>query len=402
MKNTLLITKFFPPERGGIQSYLYNLVLNLPNDKIFVFTHRSPDESQRLSPALAKTPKFDQQQPLKIIRTNFQNWLRYLHLTTFYLFSKTKKIIKQEKIEKILCGHLPIAGPLAFFIKRTYNLPYFIFTHGLEIFSIKKLGKQRQGLFKTVMQEVEKIIATTDFMANYLKKEYGIKNEKIVKIPPGIDSKIFKPFRNDEMSETNFVRNNRFRFAQSVTPNTKIILTCGRLVVRKNHISVIRALPKIIKEIPNILYLITGQGPEEQNLKNEVKKLHLENYVKFLSAVSQEDLPALYNLAHIFVMPARDIPEKGDIEGFGVVFLEAAACGLPCIGGQSGGQGEAIENGKTGLLVNPESIDDVASAILKILKSPNLAKKMGETGRNRIIKQFNWKLQTDKLKNILE
>ncbi|MEW6407990.1 MAG: glycosyltransferase family 4 protein [Patescibacteria group bacterium] len=390
MKPTLLITKFFPPEKGGIQSYLYNLVLELPKDKIYVITHWSPDESQRLSPAFAGTPKF----PFKIYRVSFQSPLRYLHLTTFDLFFKARKIIKKHKIEKVLCGHLAIAGPIAYLIKKQYNIPYIIFTYGLDIFSVKNLSSQKQKIFKKILQEAEKIVVIMDLMSEYLIREFQIVPEKIIKISPGVDSEFFKPGIADFSLR-------HWRELKLANPGAKIILTCGRLVERKNHISVIRALPKIIKLISNVLYLIVGQGPEEKNLKNEVNHLNLQNYVKFLDEVPQEDLPRLYNLADVFVMPARDIPEQGDIEGFGVVFLEAAASGLPCIAGATSGQAEAIEDKKTGFLVNPENVNEIADTILKLLKNPQLAKQLGQAGRVRVVEKFNWKKQAEKLKKIL-
>lgn len=421
MKPTLLITKFFPPERGGIQSYLYNLVLNLPKDKIFVMTHNSSlglvsFSSRELSTEIERKLKsatplydskstllqiidFDHKQPFKIIRSNFQNWLRYFHLTTFGLFFKARRIIKKEKIEKILCGHLAIAGPVGFLLKKIYHLPYFIFTHGTEIVSLKILNRQKQKIFKKILAEAEKIIVTTGFMNHYLRSEFQISPQKIVKIPPGVDDKFFRPMDKKEIA--NFSLRRIGRELKLTTPKTKLLLTCGRLVARKNHISVIRALPKIIKQVPNVLYLIAGQGPEEENLRQEVKKLNLENYVKFLGEVKQEDLPSLYNLADIFIMPAKDIPQKGDIEGFGIVFLEAAACGVPCIAGNSGGQKEAIQDGKTGFLVNPQDISEIAKAILKILKNPDLGKKLGKAGRIWVKENFNWKNQAEKLKKLL-
>ena len=168
----------------------------------------------------------------------------------------------------------------------------------------------------------------------------------------------------------------------------KIILTVGRLVERKGHDAVIKALPFVLKEFPDLKYKIVGKGPMDKKLREIAKIENVNGYVEFCGEV--DNIADFYANCDVLVMPSRFIEKKGDVEGFGLVFLEANYFGKPVIAGKSGGVFDAVIDGVTGLLVDPESPEEIANAIIELLENPELARKLGEQGRKRVLEEFTW------------
>jgi phosphatidylinositol alpha-1,6-mannosyltransferase len=162
----------------------------------------------------------------------------------------------------------------------------------------------------------------------------------------------------------------------------------GRLVPRKGLDMTIKAMPKILKAIPNALYLIVGNGPDLERLNQLAKEHDVADHVRIVKNCGDADLPNYYHACDVFCMPSRYIKEKGDVEGFGIVFLEANACKKAVLGGKSGGQPDAIEDGKTGLLCNPESPEDIADKLIHLLRDPDRMLAMGEYGYERVKNHF--------------
>jgi phosphatidyl-myo-inositol dimannoside synthase len=375
-KKSLLLTQFFPPEKGGIQNYLYNICKNLPQDKIFVLA-----EDQKYY----DTDKFDSNQPFKIIRDNKESFWKSLHLTPHHIYNQAKKICKENDINHIQCGHLYPQGTAGLHLKKYKKLPYIIYLYGSELFEIKNFSKAKQNIIISSLKNADYIIIIADFLKEKLK-EYGISERKVIKIMPGVDFNSFKPGLNTDNLRKKLNLENK-----------KIILSCARLVKRKNHKAVIEALPNILKKIPSAIYLILSSGPEKENLKLQAKKLGLENHIIFAGEVEDKELPYYYNLADVFCMPSQRYKETGDVEGFGIVFIEAQACETPTIGSNTGGIPDAIRNNIDGFLINPENKEEIANNIIEILENEELAKKMGQTGRKKVIEEHDWKKLVKKL-----
>lgn len=379
MKKSLLLTYFFPPEPGGIQNYLYNLIKYLPKDKVFVFTDTS-----------SSFEEFDQKQPFKIFRQKIKSPWRYLHLTFLPLLLKLLKLIKKERIEILILGHFFVPFAIsALFLAKFKKIPFVISTHGLEILQAEKSFWQKRILF-ACLDRAKNIIVTSDFMRKRFEKNYPTLNlsKKIIKITPGVDTNFFRPDLD--------VKNLR---KELKLENKKIILTCGRIVRRKGYENVIKALRKISEEVRGVCYLIVGDGPYKKNLEVLVKSIDLPFRVMFCGEVSQPDLPYYYNLADFFVMPA--IETKEDIEGFGLVYLEAAACAKPVIAARAFGAMEAVKDGQTGFLIDPKNISDLALKIKTLLQNEKLAKRMGLLGRKFVLENFLWKDKAKILRTLL-
>ena len=178
--------------------------------------------------------------------------------------------------------------------------------------------------------------------------------------------------------------------------------TVGNLVARKGHDMVIRALPRVRQTVPDVTYLIIGDGPYRGQLEALAGALGVRDRVIFAGGIPNEELPPIYALSDLFVMPSRDQSEECDVEGFGVVFLEANACAKPVVGGRSGGICEAISDGVTGLLVDPNDPEDIANALVRLLTNSDLATRLGKRGRLRVVRDFSWERVGDQVLGILD
>lgn len=376
---TLLFTLEYPPFRGGIANYYGNLVKYWPEPReIFVLDNNEG----------------------KLIRQP-ADWLWPKWLPAAW---QLKKEIKKNKINYVLVGHILPLGTVAWLLSKTVNFKYSVILHGLDFtFACRSLRKR--WLTKRILERAENIICANSYVAKLVGDFLDDKRE-IAVVNPGIDVQITRNMQDKTEIKEKYNLENKF-----------VLLTVGRLVKRKGVDMVLKSLPKVLKEIPNLLYVILGNGPELENIKNYVSKLKLEKNALVIDNAGDGERNVWYELCDIFIMPARIIraatrldsarqangthPDEkmygNDFEGFGIVYLEANLAGKPVIAGNSGGVGDAVKDGINGLLVNPESKEEIAGAIIKLTRDENLRKKLGRQGRQRAIKEFNWEKQVKKI-----
>ncbi len=384
MKKSLFLTFFFPPERGGIQNYLYNICKRLPKESVVVW-----------APINSNSFDFDKKQGFKIVRKSYNSALRMFGLSSLEYFFTVRKLVKQNKINIIHCGHIHPMGMTAYLIKKILHIPYIVYTYGTEMKEIESKSGFTKKMMKKVLDSAQNIVVTTDYMQDYIVSKFNfsrdekILDKKFIKICPGVNSDLFHPLDSFKIKQ---------RFGLE---DQKIILTCGRLVPRKNHEMVIKAMPNVLKRVPNAKYYIVGNGPTLEKLRLLIRNLRLDDKVKIFTKVSDKDLNFYYNVADVFIMASKEIDNKKDIEGFGLVYLEANACKKPVIAGNTGGVAEAVLDGQTGILVNPENIKEITDALVKILRNDELARDLGEFGYERAVNEFSWDKLVQKLMRIL-
>jgi phosphatidylinositol alpha-1,6-mannosyltransferase len=178
-----------------------------------------------------------------------------------------------------------------------------------------------------------------------------------------------------------------------------LLLTVGRLVPRKGIDTTLRALPTVLDAVPDLTYLVVGTGPDRARLDALATTLGVRDHVQFEGHVPADDLPHYYGAADLFVMPSREAPP--DVEGFGIVFLEAGACGLPVVGARTGGIPDAVRDGETGLLVPPSSPAALAEALTHVLTAPDVAARLGAAARQRVEQEASWAHVADRLWDVL-
>lgn len=384
MKKVLIATIEFPPQKGGVANYLAGLAGALPAEKLTV-----------LAPKHGGVENFNNCQPYKIYRKKL--FFRFFWPKWLPIIWHLWRVARREKAETILAGQILPVGTAAYFLNKIFVLPYFISCHGMDVLTAAQSSRKKK-LMNKIFEQAAGVLANSEFTKKELIR-LGVPENKIAVVYPCPHTKIFgvgaRPDEKGEISRDKMEEiKNRLGLADK-----KIILTVGRLVARKGHDKIIEALPKILEKIPNALYVILGDGPERNNLESGIKNYELENNVLLLGEVSEAKKTAFYQLCDVFVMVPRQIGP--DVEGFGTVYLEANQFGKPVVAGRSGGVSEAVSDGVTGVLVEPENKDQIAEAIIKILSDENLAKKLGEQGKERGEKEFNWNMQAEKFKKLI-
>jgi phosphatidylinositol alpha-1,6-mannosyltransferase len=294
--------------------------------------------------------------------------------------------VLRERPDVIHSGDLYPQGVIAMTLKKTLGIPYVVYCHGEEIPQLDRFRFQPR-VRDRIYKNGNAVIAASEFTRRNLLR-LGVKNEFIHKITPGVDPSKFKPS----------VSSNALKKKYGLQGKV-VVLTVARLVPRKGHRLSIQAFAKVCQEIPDAHYLIVGTGPEEPRLRQLVQEAGIGDRVTFMGYVAAEQLPEIYNLGDIMMMPNRQ-EENGDVEGFGIVFLEASAAGKPVIGGRSGGAVEAIIEGVTGYLVNPDDADELAGVLKRLLTDRELRDKLGNAGTAWIHSEFNWKTRAELLREI--
>lgn len=360
-----LITQDFPPKVGGIQTYSFELAKRFENkcDTFCVVAPKTKgtDESDRSFSFPVK--RMASTGPLL-------GWLSLPFLPKEF---RSKKI---DTVFHTLWTTLPVS---VYMKKRGIIDHIYLAAHGRELlfnpFSDESfLGRWYERYRRKMLSYVTHFFPVSDYTARLLEKN-GIPKDKIKVVINGTDPQRFYP-KEDELRQ------------ELKLSHKKILLTITRLVSRKGVDTVIKAMPEIMRSHPDVVYLIVGDGPHKVHLEQLVEEMELQQAVRFIGKIPYEELIRYYNLCDVFVMPSKT--ELPDVEGFGLVFLEANACGKPVIGSRSGGIPDAINHEQTGLLVDEQDHNELAKAVNRIFGNPEFAKELGQNGRERVIKEANW------------
>jgi phosphatidylinositol alpha-1,6-mannosyltransferase len=302
---------------------------------------------------------------------------RYLHISR-YVYTRCL----HYDIQQIHCAKVLPEGLIALFMKQVKRIPYLLYAHGEEI-QMGLTSRKFRWLIPRVYNAASTIIANSRNTRSLLQN-IGVSPTKIHVIHPGVN---FRHFHNGQQS-SQMVR------AKYHLGDAPLLLTVGRLQRRKGHDMVIRAMPLIKAKCPRAIYLIVGEGEELAYLQSLVDEIGVTDSVIFTGCVPDDELQGYYAACEVFIMPNREI--QGDIEGFGMVYLEASAAGKPVIGGRSGGTSEAILDGITGLRVDGTSVEEIAHAVIALLNDSDTSRTMGEGGRLWVAQNFTWESIVDK------
>jgi phosphatidyl-myo-inositol dimannoside synthase len=261
-------------------------------------------------------------------------------------------------------------------LRRTYGIPFLVFVHGDEISQTE--GRRIQPRVRNaIYRAADAIVAANTYAYERVAAICG-STQRIRLITPGVDTIAFRPGERPEWIAR-----------QYDLGNSPVIVTVGRLVKKKGHETVLRSLPAVLKHITDAKYLVVGGGPEEPRLKRLVEELGIGQAVRFTGDIPHHTLPDFYRAGDVFCMVNQQ-DASGDIESFGMVFIEANACGKPVIGGRSGGTTESIVDGQTGFLCNPGDNASLSEMLLLLLLNQGLRQRMGSAGLERVRNDFDW------------
>jgi len=370
--NSLLVTDTFLPRIGGRENYYHALFTHLEGENVKIAT---PD-------LMGNWQEFDRAYPLPILRIPdlSQKWFKWGRPGRWKWWKILAEIHVKSPLDCVHCGVVLPDGMTGWLLWQTLGIPYIVYTHGKEVLENQR-DSEKNLLMNLVFSQAARVVSNSNYTGE-LVKACGVAPEKVVRITPGID---VRQWRN--VPEGGHLQALRARYDLE---NRPVILSVGRLLERKGIDRTIAALPRVLAKFPETVYLVVGDGPDRDRLERQVEELNLGQSVRFTGAMSDADLQAAYHLGTVFAMVSRQPQGSHEVEGFGIVYLEANICGLPVVAGRSGGVPDAVVDGKTGYLVDPEDPEAIAAAIVRLLENRPLREQMGEFGRERAIAEFDW------------
>jgi phosphatidylinositol alpha-1,6-mannosyltransferase len=355
--NIIISTQNFPPAAGGIQNYMYELALALHNlgQTVRVICDAPTEKNQA---------QFDATLPFAIERVGGPKILRR------YLKAKRiQKLLKAPNDLLLICDSWKSLELVA----ANNNTVTACIAHGME-FPEQSSAKKRHRIAKT-LSRAQLVLANSLFTADRLRP-YLTQSDTLQILHPGVNPPCQATAKDIET------------VAAWAGAHHPVLVTVGRLEERKGQDKIINILPRLLADFPNLIYMIAGSGPLKEQLSRQAIALGVENKLQFCGRVSDGERAALLSKATLFAMPCRI--EGKSVEGFGIVYLEAAMFGVPSLAGQAGGAGDAVIDGETGLLCNGDDENDVYHSIKKMLNDPNSLKDMGTKAQHRAENEFQW------------
>ena len=364
-----LLTDAFLPHAGGSRFYYYNLLRRISEtDDVTVLTTKVP--GWQTFDAKEQTPTFRIRRLFRPLRDLSYSQLPKLAGTVL----RTAWFSARHRPDVLHCGDLYPPALTGVLLKKLFGLPFVAYCHGEDVTQTGE-RKYQPRIRNLIYRTADAVIANGAFAVEKLL-EIGIPQHRIFKITPGLDSSVFFPDPGGDLRQ-------RFGLEDEL-----VLLTVARLIPRKGHSRVIRAIASLGPDVPPFKYIIAGRGPQEQALRDLAAQLGVRDRVIFAGFVPDAEVNLYYNLADIVVMPNTE--EEGDIEGFGMVFLEANAAGKPVIGGRSGGTADAVQDGVTGYLVSSENNLELVERLRHLLTNEDLRRSMGAAALQRVQTDFAW------------
>jgi phosphatidyl-myo-inositol dimannoside synthase len=375
MTKVLIITNDFPPRSGGIQSFVHALATRLPEDGVVVY-----------APAWQGAAEFDARQPFPVVRHPGS-----LMLPVPSVGARACALLAEHGCDSVLFGAAAPLGLLAPRLRKAGAERIVGLTHGHEAGWAALPGAR--SLLRRIGDEVDALTYLAEYfrirMARALSADAAA---RMVKLAPGVDPLVFRPGAGGM----------QVRKQLGIPAGRPVVVCVSRMVPRKGQDTLIRAWPAVLAQSDcDPLLLLVGNGPYRSRLDRQASQQGVADSVLFTGPVSWDDLPSYYDAGNIFAMPCRTRRAGLDVEGLGIVYLEASATGLPVIGGDSGGAPDAILDGETGYVVPGRSEAALTDRLVQLLADPAGAAAMGDKGQAWVDREWTWDLVAERLQHIL-
>ena len=370
MTKTLLITNDFPPRPGGIQSYLETYLEHFDPDDVAVLASTFRGE---------ESTRYDASKPYPVERVPTE-----MLLPTPELAERVRRLADDFGASTLWFG---AAAPLAMMspVLRAGPVTRIVAsTHGHEV-GWSMLPGSRQ-ILRVIGDSTDAVTYVSDYTRRRFSSAFGPR-ARLVHQPGGVDTDRFRP----DPSSRKVIRE-RYGLA-----DRDVIVCLSRLVPRKGQDMLIRAMPDIIRSVPNAVLVVVGGGPYRRNLEGLARRHGVTDHVIFTGRVPADEIVDHHRMADVFAMPCRTRGGGLDVEGLGIVYLEASACGVPVVAGRSGGAPETVQNGRTGVVVDGTSVPEIVDSVVGILDDKPRASAMGMRGRNWVLDRWRW---TDLARNM--
>ena len=377
MKKILFVTNDFGPRAGGIESFIMGLVERLPRDSVTVFTSSQGDTS-------LYDLKWLEDYGVAVIRDRST-----MMLPTPRVARSLKKLASEGEFAAACFGAAAPLGLLAPILRKAGIKRIISLTHGHEVWWAKVFP------FSLALRRIGNGVDVVTYLGDFTRGSISLglspkARHAMVRIAPGIDISHFAPD-----SAPSLLR-------KELGLSEKSVIVCvGRLVPRKGQDRLIEALPIIRKNIPDVHLLLVGEGGYRNALEKLARQKEVAEIVTFVGRVPYTQLPDYFRCGDIFAMPSRSRMAGLEIEGLGIVYLEASGCGLPVIAGNSGGAPDAVVDGVTGIVVDGGNVNEIAAAIVRVLVDPKKMRAMGAAGNDWVTTGWSWQVWSEKFAQLL-
>ncbi|WP_406161233.1 glycosyltransferase family 4 protein [Streptomyces sp. NBC_01005] len=380
MDKTLIVTNDFPPRPGGIQAFLHNMALRLDPAQIVVYA----STWKRTPEGRAATAAFDAEQPFTVVRDPVT-----MLLPTPRVTRRAVRLLREHGCTSAWFGAAAPLGLMAPALRRAGARRLVATTHGHEA------GWAQLPAARQLLRRIGEGTDTITYLGEYTRSRIAPAltpgaAARMAQLPPGVDEKTFHPDSGGDRTRAGLGLSDR-----------PVVVCVSRLVPRKGQDTLILAMPAILAQVPDAVLLIVGGGPYDKELRRLARETGVGESVRFTGPVPWEELPAHYGAGDVFAMPCRTRRGGLDVEGLGIVFLEASATGLPVVAGDSGGAPDAVLDGETGWVVRGGSAEESADRIVTLLRDPELRQRMGERGRAWVEEKWRWDLLAERLRALL-
>ena len=363
----LCITNDFGPRAGGIETFVIGLIERLPHGTVIVYTSSQGDTAAYDGQWLSNFG-------VEVIRDRSK-----VLLPTPRVGRSVRALVRERGISKVFFGAAAPLGLLAKGLRRAGVRRIVALTHGHEVWWAKVFP------FTLAIRRIGRYVDTLTYLGSFTRNAIARSlstraRESMVRIAPGIDTSHFAPSDSAEQLKK-----------ELDLAGKRVIVSVGRLVHRKGQDTLVEALPEIVSAFPDAHLLFVGVGPHLEYIHKRAIQLNVLQHISFVGRVQYSELPRFISVGEIFAMPSRSRLAGLEVEGLGIVYLEASACELPVIGGLSGGAPDAVLEGETGFAVDGLNPSAVAAGVIRLLEDPELAKAMGKRGRQWIIDEWEWR-----------
>ncbi|WP_030622304.1 glycosyltransferase family 4 protein [Streptomyces sclerotialus] len=363
MPRTLIVTNDFPPRQGGIETFVHAMAARFPPGEVLVYASDAPGSAA-----------FDARQAFPVARDRSRTLL-----PTPRVARRAVALARKFDCDSVWFGAAAPLGLLAGRLRRETDVRRIVATtHGHEVWWARAPGA------RTALRRIADTVDTVTYLGPATRGPIAAAlgprvADRMARLAPGVDASAFHPVSGGhEPPET------------GIAPRRPVILCAARLVPRKGQDTLIRALPQVRRAIPGAVLRLVGDGPYAEGLRELAAVEGVADAVLIEGGRAHAEMPATYASADVFAMPCRTRRFGLEVEGLGIVFLEAAAAGLPVLAGDSGGAPEAVQDGETGYVVNGRDVDAVAQRLTQLLQDPETAREMGAKGRAWVQRQWSW------------
>ncbi|MEU7423521.1 glycosyltransferase family 4 protein [Streptomyces sp. NPDC040750] len=371
MGTTLIVTNDFPPRQGGIETFVHAMATRVPGNDVVVYTSSEPGAAA-----------YDATLPFPVVRDPGR-----MLLPTPRATRRALEIARHHGCDRAWFGAAAPLAAMAPALRRGGIRRMVATTHGHEIWWARTPGARQ--VMRRIGDHVDAVTYLGEYTRRRIAPALGPRAE-LVRLVPGVDPEAFRPAPG---------RARAVRERHGIV-DRRVVLCVSRLVRRKGQDTLIRALPRLRQAVPDAVLVIVGGGPDEQRLRKLAHR-HADGHVVFAGGLDHASTAPYYAAADVFAMPCRTRKAGLEAEGLGIVFLEAAAGGLPVVAGDSGGAPDAVVDGVTGTVVDGTDVQAVAGELSRILRSPERAAAMGEAGRAWVTSQWSWDASAQRLTGLL-